>query len=29
MSDFSTVDLICAKRDGQALRPDRVPTDDL
>ena len=24
MSDFSTVDLICAKRDGQALRPDEI-----
>ena len=24
MSDFSTVDLICAKRDGQALRPDEM-----
>ena len=24
MSDFSTVDLICTKRDGQALRPDEM-----
>ncbi len=24
MSDFSVVDLICAKRDGQALRPDEI-----
>ena len=24
MSDFSTVDLICAKRDGQVLRPDEM-----
>ena len=24
MSDFSTVDLICAKRDGHALRPDQM-----
>ncbi len=24
MSDFSTVDLICAKRDGQALSPDEI-----
>ena len=24
MSDFSTVDIICAKRDGQALRPDEI-----
>ena len=24
MSDFSTVDLICAKRDGQLLRPDEI-----
>ena len=24
MSDFSVVDLICAKRDGQALRPDQM-----
>ena len=24
MSDFSTVDLICAKRDGHALRPDEM-----
>ena len=29
MSDFSAVDMICAKRAEQELRPDRVPPEDL
>ena len=29
MSEFSTVDLACAKRAEQELGPDRVPPDDL
>ena len=29
MSEFSAVDLICAKRAEQELGPDRVPPQDL
>ena len=29
MSDFSTVDIICAKRAEQELGPDRVPRENL